>query len=80
VRASKATLGHLFDGRMTIDVSDLPPTGTYDYAIRPGQRNSITFFLTVIDANDRWASDSFTLYEILTGTILPETYPQTVGQ
>lgn len=59
--AVSASLGHLFDGRMTIDASDLPPNGTYDYAIRPGQRNSITFFLTVIDANDRWASDGFTL-------------------
>jgi hypothetical protein len=38
---------------VTIDASGLPPSGTYDYAIRPGQRNSITFFLTVIDANDR---------------------------
>jgi len=59
--AVSASLGHLFDGRMTIDASDLPPNGTYDYAIRPGQRNRITFFLTVIDANDRWASDGFTL-------------------
>jgi hypothetical protein len=59
--AVSASLGHLFDGRMTIDASGLPPSGTYDYAIRPGQRNSITFFLTVIDANDRWASDGFTL-------------------
>lgn len=61
VGAVRASLGHLFDFRMTIDASDLPPSGTYDYPIRPGQRNSITFFLTVIDANDRWASDGFTL-------------------
>lgn len=59
--AVSASLGHLFDGRMTIDASDLPPSGAYDYAIRPGQRNNITFFLSVIDANDRWASDGFTL-------------------
>jgi len=60
-RATKATLGHIFDGRMTIDLSDLPPSGTYDYPIRPGQRNAISFFLSVEDGDGRWDSDGFTL-------------------
>jgi hypothetical protein len=59
--AVKATVGHLFDFRMFPDASDLPPSAVFEYTIRPSQRNSITFFLTVSDANDRWAMDSFTL-------------------
>jgi hypothetical protein len=61
VRASKATLGHIFDGRMTIDVTDLPASGSYDYTIPSRQRNQITFFLSVEDAAGRWDSAGFTL-------------------
>jgi hypothetical protein len=61
VGAVRASLGHIFDYRMTIDESDLPPTGSYAYTINPAKRNSITFFLTVVDADDRWSSADVSL-------------------
>jgi hypothetical protein len=59
--ATRAIIGHLFDFRLYPDVSDLPPSGIYNYPIRDSQRNSITLYLTVVDAEDRWAMESFTL-------------------
>lgn len=56
--ATQAVIGHLFDFRLYPDVSELPTSGIYNYPIRDSQRNSITLYLTVIDAEDRWAMES----------------------
>ena len=61
VGATKATLGHMFDGRMTVTEWDLPPTGVYAYPIPTYQRNQIIFFLSVEDSLGQWDSAGFTL-------------------